>query len=318
MLRKLGIALLVLVVLAGAGLFWARRNLASAPAAPPELARVADPGSLRSLPGGGDVVGYTGRYGSHVWLGIPYALPPVGEQRWRAPQPRGAVERHARGARVRQSLPAVREPLRRRRRRAGRRDERQRGLSLPERVRARAGSRRGGAGEAARDGVDPRRRQRDRPRGLLRRRAHGADPGRRRGDAQLPARTARLVPPRGAARRRVARRAVRQLRHARPDPRARVGARRHRRVRRRSRATSRSSASRRAAPTCTRCCSRRWRRGSSSAPSWRAAAPASARPPKRRTSTTPPSPVTAARRTKCWRDSSSRTARRPTPQRRGR
>jgi para-nitrobenzyl esterase len=41
---------------------------------------------MRTLPGGGDVVGYLGRYGSHVWLGIPYALPPVGEGRWRAPE----------------------------------------------------------------------------------------------------------------------------------------------------------------------------------------------------------------------------------------
>jgi para-nitrobenzyl esterase len=35
----------------------------------------------------GDVVGFTGRYGSHVWRGIPYAAPPIGELRWRAPQP---------------------------------------------------------------------------------------------------------------------------------------------------------------------------------------------------------------------------------------
>ena len=55
--------------------------------------------------------------------------------------------------------------------------------------------------------------------------------------------------------------ALGQLRHARPDPRARVGARQHRGLRRRSRATSRSSASRRAARTCSRCCSRRSRGG---------------------------------------------------------
>ena len=35
----------------------------------------------------GTVVGFVGEYGSHVWLGIPYAAPPVGALRWRAPQP---------------------------------------------------------------------------------------------------------------------------------------------------------------------------------------------------------------------------------------
>jgi para-nitrobenzyl esterase len=35
----------------------------------------------------GDVAGFIGRYGSAVWLGIPYAAPPVGPQRWRAPAP---------------------------------------------------------------------------------------------------------------------------------------------------------------------------------------------------------------------------------------
>jgi para-nitrobenzyl esterase len=43
---------------------------------------VADPSSRRALPAG-EVVGATGRYGSHVWLGLPYAEPPVGERRWR-------------------------------------------------------------------------------------------------------------------------------------------------------------------------------------------------------------------------------------------
>jgi para-nitrobenzyl esterase len=55
-------------------------------ATPPREARIADPASRRSTPAG-DVVGFTGRYGSHVWLGIPFAAPPVGAQRWRAPAP---------------------------------------------------------------------------------------------------------------------------------------------------------------------------------------------------------------------------------------
>ncbi|MGH7859373.1 MAG: carboxylesterase family protein, partial [Candidatus Binatia bacterium] len=55
---------------------------------PPAPAK-ADPESRRSLPAG-EVVGSTGRYGAHVWLGIPYAKPPVGALRWRAPEPREA------------------------------------------------------------------------------------------------------------------------------------------------------------------------------------------------------------------------------------
>ena len=51
-------------------------------AAPPG----ADPASRRALPAG-EVVGFTGTYGSHAWLGIPYAEPPVGALRWRAPRP---------------------------------------------------------------------------------------------------------------------------------------------------------------------------------------------------------------------------------------
>lgn len=35
----------------------------------------------------GDVVGFVGEYGSHVWKGLPYAAPPVDDRRWRPPQP---------------------------------------------------------------------------------------------------------------------------------------------------------------------------------------------------------------------------------------
>ena len=45
-----------------------------------------DPATLRTTQSG-DVIGGEGRYESHAWLGIPYAKPPVGELRWRAPEP---------------------------------------------------------------------------------------------------------------------------------------------------------------------------------------------------------------------------------------
>ncbi|MFI5396931.1 MAG: carboxylesterase/lipase family protein [Candidatus Binatia bacterium] len=48
--------------------------------------RVPDPTSRR-VTRSGEVLGFQGRYGSHAWLGIPYAKPPVGVLRWRAPQP---------------------------------------------------------------------------------------------------------------------------------------------------------------------------------------------------------------------------------------
>ncbi|MCP5179044.1 MAG: carboxylesterase family protein [Pseudomonadales bacterium] len=35
----------------------------------------------------GDVVGFVDRFGARAWLGLPYAQPPVGDLRWRAPQP---------------------------------------------------------------------------------------------------------------------------------------------------------------------------------------------------------------------------------------
>jgi para-nitrobenzyl esterase len=47
---------------------------------------VPDPASLRQPPAG-DVVGFVSAYGSHAWRGIPYAEPPLGELRWRAPRP---------------------------------------------------------------------------------------------------------------------------------------------------------------------------------------------------------------------------------------
>jgi len=53
------------------------------PAAPPPVADVA---TQRALPAG-DVVGAAGLHGGHAWLGIPFAQPPLGALRWRAPQP---------------------------------------------------------------------------------------------------------------------------------------------------------------------------------------------------------------------------------------
>jgi len=47
---------------------------------------VASPDTLRTTPLG-RVVGFQSERGAHVWRGIPFAAPPVGELRWRAPRP---------------------------------------------------------------------------------------------------------------------------------------------------------------------------------------------------------------------------------------
>ena len=87
MARKIVGVVLALVLLAGVPAYLAIRSLTGPGEAPPEPPRVADAASVRALPGGGEVVGMVGRYGSHVWLGLPYAQPPVGALRWRAPEP---------------------------------------------------------------------------------------------------------------------------------------------------------------------------------------------------------------------------------------
>lgn len=51
-----------------------------------QIAPTVDPDSSRSL-SGGQVVGFQNAAGGHSWLGIPYAAPPVGDLRWRAPRP---------------------------------------------------------------------------------------------------------------------------------------------------------------------------------------------------------------------------------------
>lgn len=79
------------------GLSWLALSAAGlACGRPAEPLPVADPATRRSPPAG-DVVGFTGGYGSHVWLGLPFAAPPVGERRWRAPAaaPRWDGERAA-------------------------------------------------------------------------------------------------------------------------------------------------------------------------------------------------------------------------------
>jgi para-nitrobenzyl esterase len=47
---------------------------------------VIDIDTTRTITGKGDVVGFVEDNGTHAWMGIPYAKPPTGTLRWRAPQ----------------------------------------------------------------------------------------------------------------------------------------------------------------------------------------------------------------------------------------
>jgi len=53
---------------------------------PQEPPRVGDPATLRSI-GQGQLIGFSTAEGAHAWQGIPYAEPPIGDLRWRSPQP---------------------------------------------------------------------------------------------------------------------------------------------------------------------------------------------------------------------------------------
>ena len=84
-MKKLLIILLVLSVLVVAGLIALRGYLARvAPqTATPEQ---RDDVTIRRT-SSGEVVGFFAEAGTRAWVGIPYARPPVGELRWRPPQP---------------------------------------------------------------------------------------------------------------------------------------------------------------------------------------------------------------------------------------
>lgn len=64
---------------------------AQLPVATDNAMRVADSSSTRTAPAG-TFVGYADKSDTHAWLGLPYASPPVGERRWRAPVAAAAQE----------------------------------------------------------------------------------------------------------------------------------------------------------------------------------------------------------------------------------
>lgn len=71
----------LLIPLAAIGLWLGLKDDDSGPQWPTETA----PQSLRTIDSG-PVVGFASDYDTFGWLGIPYAAPPIGELRWRAPR----------------------------------------------------------------------------------------------------------------------------------------------------------------------------------------------------------------------------------------
>jgi len=65
-----------------AGLYFRHRRQTK----PQPASRTGDPASLRDLDCG-KVLGFADQHDTHAWLGIPYAQPPVGNLRWKAPRP---------------------------------------------------------------------------------------------------------------------------------------------------------------------------------------------------------------------------------------
>jgi para-nitrobenzyl esterase len=60
--------------------------LASCAKEQPPAITATDPATRRATPSG-ELIGGASRYDAHAWRGIPYAKPPVGALRWRAPEP---------------------------------------------------------------------------------------------------------------------------------------------------------------------------------------------------------------------------------------
>jgi para-nitrobenzyl esterase len=82
MLRLLGVLVLVLVLaVAGFGV------AVSMYLSPEEVSpKIASPSSVRTLLDG-EIIGFQAKHDAHSWLGVPYAQPPVGDLRWKAPRP---------------------------------------------------------------------------------------------------------------------------------------------------------------------------------------------------------------------------------------
>lgn len=100
-----------LKALAGMAMLLVLAACSGEPASPPASVAAAD--TLRTI-AQGEIVGMRNEAGGSAWLAVPYAAPPVGELRWRAPRPplafperRVAIEHGARCPQITNELSAA-------------------------------------------------------------------------------------------------------------------------------------------------------------------------------------------------------------------
>ena len=95
-MSKMAVTLIIIAAAVVAGGYY---YVLSQPPPPPPPER--NDATLRSTESG-DVVGFTDSSGARAWLGVPFARPPVGQLRWKAPQPpsprKGTIEALAFGS----------------------------------------------------------------------------------------------------------------------------------------------------------------------------------------------------------------------------
>ena len=80
LLLLVGVVVALGGVVAGTAYWYVSRLTAESPMP------TADPNTRRRVETG-EIVGFADRASTHAWLGIPYAAPPLGDLRWRAPRP---------------------------------------------------------------------------------------------------------------------------------------------------------------------------------------------------------------------------------------
>lgn len=80
MLKFIGLLLLFFVLITAGSAVAVYRYLSPGQ----DAVKIASPSSVRML-STGEIIGLQGKHGAHTWLGIPYAQPPVGDLRWKAP-----------------------------------------------------------------------------------------------------------------------------------------------------------------------------------------------------------------------------------------